>query len=44
MTHLQRMLLRSQEPLVVPPPLDESESARLPGGVGEGVDYILEIH
>ena len=41
-TNLQRMFLRSEEPFVVSPSLDESEPARLPRGVSQGIHNILQ--
>jgi len=38
---LERMFLRRQESLVVPPPLNQSKSPRLPRGMGQSVDDIL---
>jgi hypothetical protein len=35
------MFLRSKEPLVVSPALDESEPARLPGGMSQCIHNIL---
>ena len=36
------MFLGREQPLVVPPALDEREAAGLAGGVGQGVHHILK--
>ena len=43
LTYLERMFLRRQQSLVVPPSLNQRESPRLPSGVGQSVDDILKI-
>ena len=43
LAHLEGVFLRREEPLVVPPALDEREAARLAGGVRQRVHHILQI-
>ena len=43
LTYLERMFLRRQESLVVPPPLNQRKSSRLPRRMGQSVDDILKI-
>jgi hypothetical protein len=42
MSHLEWMFLRSQESLVVAPPLYQGEPACPTGGMGQGVHNILQ--
>ena len=41
-THQKRVLLRGEQALVVPPPFDEGEPARLARRVGQRVHNILK--
>ena len=41
-SYLERVFLWREEPLVVPPALNEGEAPGLARGVGQGVDHILE--
>jgi hypothetical protein len=41
MTHLERMFVRSQQSLVVPPAFDEREAASFARGVGQRVHHVL---
>ena len=40
-THLERMFVRSQQSLVVPPAFDEREAASFARGVGQRVHHVL---
>lgn len=42
-THLKRVFIGGQKPLIVPPALNESETARLARGMGQGIHYILKV-
>ena len=42
MSHLEWVFLGREESLIVSPPLDQGEPARLPRSMGKGVHYVLK--